>query len=50
MPRIYRLYRYALFLFGRFKYLLLLAVEVLFRMHRLYTGDRGPRADAVTSS
>jgi TRAP-type C4-dicarboxylate transport system permease small subunit len=29
---------------------LLLAIEVLFRMHRLYTGERGPRADAVTAS
>lgn len=26
----------------------LLAVEVLFRMHRLYAGERGPRTDAVT--
>jgi TRAP-type C4-dicarboxylate transport system permease small subunit len=26
----------------------LLAVEVLFRMHRLYTGERGPRTDAVS--
>jgi TRAP-type C4-dicarboxylate transport system permease small subunit len=29
---------------------LLLAVEVLFRMHRLYAGDRGPRSDAVTAA
>jgi TRAP-type C4-dicarboxylate transport system permease small subunit len=28
----------------------LLAVEVLFRMHRLYAGERGPRADAVTAA
>jgi TRAP-type C4-dicarboxylate transport system permease small subunit len=27
----------------------LLAVEVLFRMHRLYAGTRGPRTDAVTT-
>ena len=27
----------------------LLAVEVLFRMERLYTGERGPRTDAVTA-
>lgn len=26
----------------------LLAVELLFRMHRLYAGERGPRSDAVT--
>ena len=26
----------------------LLAVEVLFRMHRLTTGERGPRSDAVS--
>ena len=25
----------------------LLAIEVLFRMHRLYAGERGPRDDAV---
>ena len=29
---------------------LLLAVEVLFRMHRLYAGERGPRTDAVTAA
>jgi TRAP-type C4-dicarboxylate transport system permease small subunit len=29
---------------------LLLAVEVLFRMHRLYAGERGPRSDAVTAA
>ena len=28
----------------------LLAVEVLFRMQRLYAGERGPRTDAVTAS
>ena len=28
----------------------LLAVEVLFRMQRLYEGERGPRTDAVTAS
>lgn len=28
---------------------ILLAVEVLFRMQRLYAGERGPRADAVTA-
>lgn len=28
----------------------LLAVEVLFRMRRLYAGERGPRADAVTAA
>jgi len=28
----------------------LLAVEVLFRMQRLYAGDRGPRTDAVTAA
>lgn len=28
----------------------LLAIEVLFRMQRLYSGERGPRADAVTAS
>ena len=27
----------------------LLAVEVLFRMHRLHEGERGPRTDAVTT-
>ena len=27
----------------------LLAIEVLFRMHRLYAGERGPRADAVSA-
>lgn len=26
----------------------LLAIEVLFRMHRLHEGERGPRTDAVT--
>jgi TRAP-type transport system small permease protein len=26
----------------------LLAIEVLFRMHRLHAGERGPRTDAVT--
>jgi TRAP-type C4-dicarboxylate transport system permease small subunit len=26
----------------------LLAIEVFFRMHRLYDGERGPRTDAVT--
>lgn len=26
----------------------LLAIEVLFRMHRLYSGVRGPREDAIT--
>lgn len=26
----------------------LLAIEVLFRMHRLFTGERGPRSDAVS--
>ena len=29
---------------------LLLAVEMLFRMHRLYLGERAPRDDAVTAS
>jgi TRAP-type C4-dicarboxylate transport system permease small subunit len=28
----------------------LLAIEILFRMERLYAGDRGPRADAVTAA
>jgi TRAP-type C4-dicarboxylate transport system permease small subunit len=28
----------------------LLAVEVLFRMHRLHAGERGPRSDAVTAA
>ena len=28
----------------------LLAIEVLFRMQRLYAGERGPRADAVTAA
>jgi TRAP-type C4-dicarboxylate transport system permease small subunit len=28
----------------------LLAIEVLFRMRRLYEGERGPRADAVTTA
>ncbi len=28
----------------------LLAIEVLFRMHRLYEGERGPRTDAVTAA
>ena len=28
---------------------ILLAVEVLFRMQRLYAGERGPRTDAVTA-
>ena len=28
----------------------LLAIEVLFRMQRLYEGERGPRTDAVTSA
>ena len=28
----------------------LLAIEVLFRMERLYTGERGPRTDAVTTA
>jgi len=28
----------------------LLAVEVLFRMQRLYAGERGPRADAVSAA
>jgi TRAP-type C4-dicarboxylate transport system permease small subunit len=28
----------------------LLAIEVLFRMHRLYEGERAPRTDAVTAS
>ena len=28
----------------------LLAVEVLFRMRRLYAGERGPRADAVSAA
>ena len=28
----------------------LLAVEILFRMERLYAGERGPRADAVTAA
>jgi len=28
----------------------LLAIEVLFRMHRLYAGERGPRSDAVTAA
>lgn len=28
----------------------LLAIEVLFRMERLYAGDRGPRTDAVTAA
>ena len=27
----------------------LLAIEVLFRMQRLYAGERGPRSDAVTA-
>ena len=27
----------------------LLAIEVLFRMHRLHDGERGPRTDAVTT-
>lgn len=27
----------------------LLAIEVLFRMHRLYSGERGPRTDAVSA-
>ena len=27
----------------------LLAIEVLFRMQRLYAGERGPRADAVSA-
>jgi TRAP-type C4-dicarboxylate transport system permease small subunit len=29
---------------------LLLAIEVLFRMQRLYAGERGPRSDAVTAA
>ncbi len=29
---------------------LLLGIEVLFRMHRLYTGERGARADAVSAA
>jgi TRAP-type C4-dicarboxylate transport system permease small subunit len=29
---------------------LLLAIETLFRMHRLARGERGPRADAVSAS
>ena len=28
----------------------LLAIEVLFRMQRLYSGERGPRTDAVTAA
>ena len=28
----------------------LLAIEIVFRMHRLYAGERGPRADAVTAT
>ena len=28
----------------------LLAIEILFRMHRLHAGERGPRADAVTAA
>lgn len=28
----------------------LLAIEILFRMHRLYSGERAPRADAVTAT
>lgn len=28
----------------------LLAIEVLFRMHRLHAGERAPRTDAVTAS
>ena len=28
----------------------LLAIEVLFRMQRLYAGERGPRTDAVTAA
>ena len=28
----------------------LLAIEVLFRMERLYAGERGPRTDAVTAT
>lgn len=28
----------------------LLSIEVLFRMHRLYAGERGPRTDAVTAA
>jgi TRAP-type transport system small permease protein len=28
---------------------ILLAIEVLFRMQRLYAGERGPRSDAVTA-
>ena len=28
----------------------LLAIEMLFRMHRLHAGERGPRADAVTAA
>jgi TRAP-type C4-dicarboxylate transport system permease small subunit len=28
----------------------LLAIEVLFRMHRLYQGERAPRTDAVTAA
>jgi TRAP-type C4-dicarboxylate transport system permease small subunit len=28
----------------------LLAIEVLFRMRRLYEGERGPRTDAVTAA
>jgi len=28
----------------------LLAIEVLFRMHRLHAGERGPRSDAVTAA
>ena len=29
---------------------LLLSIEVLFRMHRLYQGERGPRDDAVSAA
>jgi hypothetical protein len=29
---------------------MLLAVEVLFRMQRLYAGERGPRSDAVSAA
>ena len=29
---------------------ILLAIEVLFRMHRLYQGERAPRTDAVTAA
>ena len=28
----------------------LLAIEILFRMQRLYAGERGPRDDAVTAA